>query len=56
MKMPEWKERDRALSARADGFRVLWDSQNQGTYNVGRNKAKRERRALSKQWRSGSRH
>jgi hypothetical protein len=29
---------------------LAWDSANRGTRNVGRNKAKRERRALAKRW------
>jgi hypothetical protein len=29
---------------------LIWDSRRQGTYNVGRNKAKRERRAMRARW------
>lgn len=48
MKMPGWKDHDRALAARAGGFSVSWDSQRHGSYNVGRNAKKRERRTAWK--------
>lgn len=46
MKTATWKEEDRALSERAKAFSIAWDPKIQGTYNEGRNKAKRERRAM----------
>lgn len=39
------KDEDRALSERAKGFRIAWDPVMQGTFNQGRNAAKRRRRA-----------
>lgn len=41
------KEADRALSERTKGFSVAWDPMMRGTFNDGRNAAKRERKARS---------
>lgn len=43
--LPQWKRTDRALAHRAAKCVLVWNSLAQGTYNVGNNKAKRERRA-----------
>lgn len=43
--LPAWKRTCRAFSHRADKFVLAWDSANRGTYSVGNNKAKAERRA-----------
>lgn len=43
-KTPEWKKKQRALAHRASIGFVVWNSLRQGTYNVGRNAAKRAAR------------
>ena len=44
------KQQDRSLSWRADyvGHKLFWPSASKGTYNMGRNAAKRERRAAKR--------
>ena len=42
--LPAWKRTCRAFSHRAAKLFMFWDSAERGTYNVGSNKAKRERR------------
>lgn len=43
--LPAWKRTCRAFSHRADKCVLVWNSLAQGTYNVGNNKTKAERRA-----------
>lgn len=45
MKNDGWKMKDRAISERAEAYGIAWNSATQGTFNAGRNAAKRERRA-----------